>query len=100
MFGKAELFQAHKSFTVSANTVEVKLFSSSTVSKREEMGVGRAPVLSPQATAISGYVTVAYDGECWLGCVVGLMRLSMHHCQVPTSLHPPLCTLSRRIYWM
>ena len=63
--------------SISANTVEVKLFSSSTVSKREEMGVGRAPVLSPQATAISGYVTVAYDGECWLGCVVGAHETNM-----------------------
>ena len=41
------------------------------------MEVGIAPVLSPQATAIGGYVTVAYDGECWLGCVVGLMSLNM-----------------------
>ena len=37
--------------------------------KKEE--VGSAPVLSPQVIAISGYVTVAYYGECWLGCVVG-----------------------------
>ena len=35
------------------------------------MEVGRTSVLSPRATAIGGYVTVAYDGESWLGCVVG-----------------------------
>ena len=35
------------------------------------MEVGSAPLLSPQVTAISGYVTVAYYGEYWLGCVVG-----------------------------
>ena len=63
----AELFRVHRSFTVlliSANTVEVKLFSSSADKKVE---VERAPVLSPP-TAISA---VAYYGEYWLGCVVG-----------------------------
>ena len=71
------------------------------MSRREKVEVGRAPVLSPRATAISGYVTVAYDGECWLSNVVGAHETE--HAvtvQVPTSLHPPLCTLSRRIYWM
>ena len=35
------------------------------------MEVGSTPVLFPLVTAIGGYVTVAYNGECWLGCVVG-----------------------------
>ena len=61
----------HFLIPTSANTDEVKLFSSSAVSRREKVEVGSAPVLSPQATAINGYVTVAYYGECWLGCVVG-----------------------------
>ena len=34
------------------------------------MEVGNAPVFSPQVRAIGGHVTVAYYGECWLGCVV------------------------------
>ena len=61
----------HFLIPTSANTDEVKLFSSSAVSRREKVEVGSAPVLSPQVTAISGYVTMAYEGECWLGCVVG-----------------------------
>ena len=35
------------------------------------MVVGNAPVLFRQVTAIGGCVTVAFYGECWLGCVVG-----------------------------
>ena len=66
---EAELFRAHKAsfIPISPNTLEVKLFLSSTVSRREKVEVGSAP----QATAINGCITVAYDGECWLGCVVG-----------------------------
>ena len=71
---------------VSANTVEVKLFSSSTVSRREKVEVGRTPVLSPRATAIGGYVTVTYDGESWLGCVVGAHETE--HAITVKFLHP------------
>ena len=50
------------------------------------MEVGSAPVLSPQATAIGGYVTMAYDGECWLGCVVGAH--TTEHVITVKFLHP------------
>ena len=50
------------------------------------MEVGSAPVLSPQAAAISGCVTVAYDGECWLGCVVGTH--TTEHAITVKFLHP------------
>ena len=76
----------HCFIPVSANTVEVKLFSSSTVSRREKVEVGRTPVLSPRATAIGGYVTVAYDGESWLGCVVGAHETE--HAITVKFLHP------------
>ena len=42
--------RVHFFIPISAN-VEVKLFSSSIVSRRKKVGVGSAPVLSPQATA-------------------------------------------------
>ena len=76
----------HCFIPVSANTVEVKLFSSSTMSRREKVKVGRTPVLSPRATAIGGYVTVAYDGESWLGCVVGAHETE--HAITVKFLHP------------
>ncbi|KAL5509652.1 hypothetical protein EMCRGX_G005052 [Ephydatia muelleri] len=79
--------QKHHCFIpISPNTLEVKLFSSSTVSRREKVEVGSAPVLTPQATAISGYVTMAYDGECWLGCVVGAN--TTEHAITVKFLHP------------
>ena len=61
----------HCFIPVSTNTVEVKLYSSSVVPRREKVVVGNAPVLSRHVTAIGVYVTVAYYGECWLDCVVG-----------------------------
>eukprot|EP00731_Ephydatia_muelleri_P035604 Em0140g7a len=76
----------HCSIPVPANTVEVKLFSCSTVSRREKVKVGRTPVLSPRATAIGGYVTMAYDGESWLGCVVGAHE--SEHAITVKFLHP------------
>ena len=50
------------------------------------MEVGRTSVLSPRATAIGGYVTVAYDGESWLGCVVGAHETE--HAITVKFLHP------------
>ena len=76
----------HCFIPISPNTLEVKLFSSSTVSRRERVEVGSEPVLTPQATAIGGYVTVAYVGECWLGCVVGAN--TSEHVITVTFLHP------------
>ena len=50
------------------------------------MEVGRTSVLSPRAAAIGGYVTVAYDGESWLGCVVGAHETE--HAITVKFLHP------------
>ena len=50
------------------------------------MDVGSAPVLSPEVTAIGGYVAVAYYGECWLGCVVGVNETE--HAITVKFLHP------------
>ena len=63
-----------------------KAVSSSTVSRRGKGEVGSAPVLSPKATAIGGYVTAAYYGECWLGCVVGAH--TTEHVITVKFLHP------------
>ena len=49
----------------------MKLFSSSTVSRREKVEVGSAPVLSPQATAIGGYVTIAMMDNAGLVVLLG-----------------------------
>ena len=93
----------HCFIPISPNTLEVKLFSSSTVSRREKVEVGSAPVLSPQATAIGGYVSVAYDGECWLGCVVGTH--TTEHAITVKILHPCIPASSfvypeQEITWM
>ena len=76
----------HCFISISPNTLEVKLFSSSTVSRRERVEVGSEPVLTPQATAIGGYVTVVYVRECWLGCVVEAN--TSEHAITVTFLHP------------
>ena len=57
----------HCFIPVLANTVEVKQFSSSTVSRREQVEVRQALVFTPPATSVGRYITMAYDGECWLG---------------------------------
>ena len=48
------------------------------------MEVGSAPVLSPPE--IGGYVSMTYEGECWLGCVVGAHETE--HAITVKFLHP------------
>ena len=59
----------HSVVPVGENIVEVRQFSNSPYSRRERVTLAHS-VLSIAVEAINGYVTVAYDGSCWLGCVL------------------------------
>ena len=54
----------HCFIPTSAHTVEVKLFSYSTVSRSERVDVGSAVACPSLAITIGGYVTVAYNEQC------------------------------------
>lgn len=77
--------KVHSVIPISSTVVEVKLFSSSTVSRIERGLLGQS-VASLSISAISGYVTVAYDGSCWLGYVLSIS--SQDHNITLTFLHP------------
>ena len=63
----------HSFIPLSTNTVEVKQFSTSNTSRIEKVDfVEAVNHVSLPFAAISGYVTVIYDGLCWLGYVVGV----------------------------
>ena len=76
----------HCFIPTSVHTVEVKLFSSSRVSRRERVDVGSAVTWPSLATTIGGYVTIAYNEQCWLGCVVA--EHEAERCITVTFLHP------------
>ena len=69
----------------STTVVEVKYFSSSASPKKERVALGRAFTPLPFG-AIGGYVTVAYDGSCWLGYVLDVNE--QEHTITATFLHP------------
>ena len=65
--------------------VEVKSFSNSTSPRKERVALGQAFTPLP-FSAIGGYVTVAYDGSSWLGCVLNVNE--HEHTITTTFLHP------------
>ena len=71
---------------VSSTAVEVKPFSSSTVSRIERILLDDQNIATLPTSAISGYVTVAYDGYCWIGCVLSIN--SQDHNITVKFLHP------------
>ena len=73
------------SFIQSTNTVEVKQFSNSSTSRIEKVNFVEAVNHLP-FVAISGYITVLYNGSCWLGYILGSEE-SDHVVRV-TFLHP------------
>lgn len=64
--------KVHSVIPVSSTAVEVKPFSSSTVSRIERVSLDHQTVAALPTSAIGGYVTVAYDGCCWIGCVLSI----------------------------
>ena len=60
----------HSLIPVSSTAIKVKPFSSSTVSRIERVSLDHQTVAALPTSAIGGYVTVAYDGYCWIGCVL------------------------------
>eukprot|EP00731_Ephydatia_muelleri_P034712 Em0073g9a len=59
----------HSFVPLSNNTVEVKSFSNSGQSRIEKVALAAGNVQSLPISAMGGYVTVAYNESCWLGCV-------------------------------
>ena len=61
----------HSVVPVSGSIVEVKLYSSHVSSRMERAAL--CPSITPLPfSRIGGYVTVVYDGSCWLGCVLNV----------------------------
>ena len=61
----------HSVVPVGGTIVEVKPYSSSASSRNKSATL--CPSITPLPfSAIGGYVTVAYDGSCWLGCVLNV----------------------------
>lgn len=77
--------KVHSVIPISSIAVEVKPFSSSTVSRIERVSLDQT-VASLPTSATGGYVTVVYDGSCWLGCVLSV-NPEDHNVTV-TFLHP------------
>ena len=77
--------QLHSVVLVSTTVVEVKSFSSSTSPRKERVALGQAFTPLPFG-GIGGYVTVAYDGSSWLGCVLNVNE--QEHTITTTFLHP------------
>lgn len=75
----------HSVVPVATNIIEVRPFSCSTSSRREKV----ASTLFPHSfsgCAPGGYVTVAYEGSCWLGCVLSVDEAE--RAVTVTFLHP------------
>ena len=77
--------KVHSVIPISSIAVEVKPFSSSTVSRIERVSLDQT-VASLPTSATGGYVTVVYDGSCWLGSVLSINPQD-HNIRV-TFLHP------------
>ena len=83
--------QLHSVVPVSTTVVEVKSFSNSASPRKERVALGQTFNPLPFG-AISGYVTVAYDGSCWLGCVFNVNE--HEHTITTTFLHPSISATS------
>ena len=78
----------HHVVPVTTSTVEVGQFSYNSPTKRIEKVSTALNVETLPLSTIKEYVTVAYDGDCWLGCVT---KVKMEEQSVEISfLHPKL----------
>ncbi|KAL5491066.1 hypothetical protein EMCRGX_G016283 [Ephydatia muelleri] len=75
----------HSVVPVATNLIEVRPFSYSTSSRKEKVALTHLPN-SFSACAPGGYVTVAYEGSCWLGCVLSVDE--SERAVTVTFLHP------------
>ena len=85
----------HCIIPITNTSVEVRQFSLSQVKRIERMCTAAvAHVETHPLSSIKGYITVAYDGCCWLGCVV---KVDMEARVVEVNfLHPQLPSNSYR----
>ncbi|KAL5518045.1 hypothetical protein EMCRGX_G003713 [Ephydatia muelleri] len=81
----------HCFIPLSTETVEVRQFSTSTISRVERVLLkGSTTPCTPPPVAM-GYVTVAYDNSCWLGYVIGVneleggVKVKFLHPRIPSS---------------
>ena len=60
----------HSFVPVSVNRVEVKSFTASVNLRTEKVALVEGSAQSLPISVVGGYITVAYDELCWLGCVI------------------------------